>query len=150
MGLGLGLRLGLVLGLGLLGLGPAAGSPRRRATLSQTLGAVCYKMWLKRLPLRPLFGAIVALTALLQLTQLMLITRSNLALGLPDVAFALGDDALIEVAKELLAMPMLLMMAALCPAGATSTVFALLTSVQMAGATVRGSLSSTPPPKSQP
>ena len=34
------------------------------------------------------------------------------------------------------------MMAALCPEGATSTVFALLTSVQMAGSTLAGSLSS--------
>lgn len=34
------------------------------------------------------------------------------------------------------------MMAALCPSGATSTVFALLTSVQMAGSTLAGSLSS--------
>lgn len=34
------------------------------------------------------------------------------------------------------------MMAALCPEGATSTVYALLTSVQMAGSTLAGSLSS--------
>ena len=38
-------------------------------------------------------------------------------------------------------MPMLVMMAVLCPSGATGTVFALLTSVQMAGGTLGASLS---------
>ena len=47
-----------------------------------------------------------------------------------------------QVTKELLAMPMLVLMASLCPDGAASTVFALLTSVQMAGSNLSGSLSS--------
>ena len=110
-------------------------------TLSQAAGAALYRACLKRLRLRPLFAAIVCVSSLLQLTQLLLVLRVNTALGLPDVAFALGDDAIIEISRELLAMPMLVMMAALCPSGATGTVFALLTSVQMAGATLGGSLS---------
>ena len=111
-------------------------------TLSQAAGATLYRCFLKRLRLRPLFASIVAASSLLQLTQLVLIERVNVAVGVPDVAFVLGDDAVLEVSRELLAMPMMVMMAALCPDGAASTVFALLTSVQMAGATLSGSLSS--------
>lgn len=111
-------------------------------TISQACGAVMYRFFLKHLRLRRLFACIVVAAGLLQLTQLVLITRLNVQLGLPDVVFALGDDAVLEVTRELLAMPMLLMMAALCPDGAASTVFALLTSVQMAGQTLSGSLSS--------
>ena len=48
-------------------------------------------------------------------SQLILISRLNVQLGLPDVAFAIGDDAILEVSRELLAMPMMVMMAALCP-----------------------------------
>ena len=111
-------------------------------TVAQALGALFYRLCLKRFTLRRLFLVIVVASSLLQLTQLILITRANVAMGLPDVAFAIGDDAIIEVSRELLAMPMMVMMAALCPNKAASTVFALLTSVQMAGQTLSGSLSS--------
>ena len=136
-------------------------------TVAQASGALFYRLCLKRFTLRRLFLVIVVASSLLQLSQLILISRLNVQLGLPDVAFAIGDDAILEVSRELLAMPMMVMMAALCPSrdltlfepwthrsagpltlclqralsGAASTVFALLTSVQMAGATLAGSLS---------
>lgn len=75
-------------------------------TVSQVAGAAAYRFFLKRVPLRRLFGVIVVASSALQCTQLILITRTNTLLGLPDVAFALGDDAVIEVSRELLAMPM--------------------------------------------
>ena len=62
-------------------------------------------------------------------------------LGVPDVAFALGDDIVVAVANQLLAMPLLVLMARLCPAGAEGTTYALVTSVQMVGGTVGGILS---------
>ena len=110
-------------------------------TVAQASGALFYRLCLKRFTLRHLFLVIVVASSLLQLSQLILISRLNVQLGLPDVAFAIGDDAILEVSRELLAMPMMVMMAALCPNRAASTVFALLTSVQMAGATLAGSLS---------
>ena len=56
---------------------------------------------------------------------------------IPDVAFALGDD-IVAVANQLLAMPILILMARLCPQGAEGTTYALVTSVQMSGGTVGG------------
>ena len=61
-------------------------------TLSQVAGAILYRLFLKRVPLRRLFVVIVVASSMLQCTQLVLITRANVLLGLPDVAFALGDD----------------------------------------------------------
>lgn len=66
-------------------------------SIAQVVGAAAYKSCLRPCPLRPLFVRIVAASALLQLTQLLLIYRVNLAMGLPDVAFAMGDDAVLEV-----------------------------------------------------
>jgi len=84
-------------------------------TVAQASGALFYRLCLKRFTLRRLFLVIVVASSLLQLSQLILISRLNVQLGLPDVAFAIGDDAILEVSRELLAMPMMVMMAALCP-----------------------------------
>ena len=84
-------------------------------TVAQASGALFYRLCLKRFTLRRLFLVIVVASSLLQLSQLILISRLNVRLGLPDVAFAIGDDAILEVSRELLAMPMMVMMAALCP-----------------------------------
>ena len=45
------------------------------------------------------------------------------------------------MANQLLAMPLLILMARLCPAGAEGTTYALVTSVQMVGGTIGGLLS---------
>ena len=50
---------------------------------------------------------------------------------MPNVAFALGDDVVVATANQLLAMPLLVLMARLCPEGAEGTTFALVTSVQV-------------------
>ena len=59
-------------------------------------------------------------------------------LHMPDIAFALGDDVVVATANQLLAMPILILMARLCPPGAEGTTYALVTSVQMVGGTVGG------------
>ena len=60
---------------------------------------------------------------------------------LPDAAFALGDDVIVATANQLLAMPILVLMAKLCPVGAEGTTYALVTSVQTVGGTVGGVIS---------
>ena len=59
---------------------------------------------------------------------------------MPNVVFALGDDVVMATANQLLAMPILILMARLCPVGAEGTAYALVTSVQMVGGTVSGIL----------
>ena len=112
-------------------------------TVAQALGALFYRLCLKRFTLRRLFLVIVVASSLLQLTQLILITRANVAMGLPDVAFAIGDDAIIEVSRELLRHADDGDDGRIVPEqGGLNHVFAPLTSVQMAGQTPSASLSS--------
>ena len=60
---------------------------------------------------------------------------------IPDIAFALGDDIIVAIANQILALPLLILMSRLCPVGAEGTTYALVTSVQMVGGTVGGILS---------
>jgi hypothetical protein len=72
---------------------------------------------------------------------MLLISGLNRRLGIADFAFVVGDTAVAEVVRFLMAMPILTLQASLCPTAATSTVFALVTSLQMAGATLGDSMS---------
>ena len=112
------------------------------ATAANALGAFMYKGCLRQVPLRLLFGTLITFGALVASTQLILIWGLNARLNLPDFWFAIGDDVVIHVVNFMMAMPMLVLMASMCPKGAESTVFALVTSVQTAGSTFSGSLSS--------
>jgi len=63
------------------------------------------------------------------LLPLIQITRMNLAIGIPDKPFVLGDDAIQTVFGELAHMPILVLAAQICPPGVEATLFALLQSV---------------------
>lgn len=60
---------------------------------------------------------------------LLLVSRANVWLGIPDQAFVLGGDVIQTVAGELAHMPILVLAAQLCPPGVEATFFALLMSV---------------------
>ena len=84
----------------------------------------------RQVALRVLFGTLITFGALVAASQLVLIFGLNKAWGLPNFWFAVGDDVVIHVVNFMMAMPMLVLMASMCPKGAESTVFALVTSVQ--------------------
>ena len=111
-------------------------------TAANALGAFMYKGCLRQVPLRVLFGTLITIGALVASSQLVLILGLNTQWRLPDFWFAIGDDVVIHVINFMMAMPMLVLMASMCPKGAESTVFALVTSVQTAGSTFSGALSS--------
>ena len=81
-----------------------------------------------------LFAPTASIASAASALQLLLMFRdpsSGLTLcgrlGLPEVAFALGDDVVVATANQLLAMPLLVLMARLCPPGAEGTTYALVT-----------------------
>lgn len=75
-------------------------------------------------------------SAALGLSQLLLVTHANRALGIPDAAFAFGDDVVLTVLGQLAFMPLLVLAASLCPPGVEGTLFALLMSTFNAGGIV--------------
>ena len=110
------------------------GRIRLVAALSSLLGVGVYNFFLKKTPLRKVFLWTGLLGTGLGLTQLLLVTRTNKALGLSDGAFALADSALLTVLGQVSFMPVLVLAARLCPAGVEATLFATLMSLLNGGA----------------
>jgi folate/biopterin transporter len=111
------------------------------ASISSALGMYVYYRHMKHYNWHVFFAAVIVISSLLSLTQMVLIFRWNRAWGLPDFAFAMGDEFIIDVTQALLQMPILILLATLCPEGVEGSVYALVTSAQMAGGTVGGALS---------
>merc|ERR1712238_421688 len=92
-----------------------------------------------------MFFGVVTFATVSALLQLVLMFRDpvtgytvNHSWGIPDFFFALGDDVIMAVSNQLLAMPILILMASLCPEGGEGTTYGLTTSLQMVGGTVGG------------
>jgi hypothetical protein len=71
--------------------------------------------------------------------DLLLVTRVNLRLGIPDHIFVLGDEAVSRAFKRLCMMPVYVLAARIVPPGIEGTVFALLMSASNFGGEMSGS-----------
>jgi hypothetical protein len=69
--------------------------------VAQLAGIALYNARLKHVPLTTVFTWVVLLGAAASSTQLLLVTRANAALGIPDAAFALVDSALLTALGRL-------------------------------------------------
>ncbi|CAM9303937.1 unnamed protein product [Phaeothamnion confervicola] len=117
----------LVEGLGFssynLGLLSVVGS------LFSSVGLVAYKRYFFRTSWRSIYMCTTAFNVLFSAMQLGLILRLNVALGIGDLAFALGDDALAEFVNAIQFLPVCQMYIAFCPDGAEGTTYAILTTL---------------------
>ncbi len=113
------------------------------AGVSGALGIYIYGRYFRDAHWHYFFAAVIAASSALSLTVLILVFRVNRQWGIPDLAFALGDDAIMDVTNSLLKMPILILIASICPTGVESSVYALVTSIQVAGGTVGGTISAT-------
>jgi len=111
-------------------------------------GNFLFRRYMLTMNWHAMFAATVLLAWVGSSLQLVLMFRDaadgrtlSERLHLPDAAFALGDDVIVATANQLLAMPILVLMARLCPPGAEGTTYALVTSVQTVGGTVGGVIS---------
>lgn len=97
--------------------------------LASIFGIFLYNRVFSRMPLKDYLMRVNLAAVGLGLLPLILISRANVALGIPDQVFVLGDDTIQTVAGELAHMPVLVLAARLCPPGMEATLFALLMSV---------------------
>lgn len=104
-------------------------------------GTWIYKKFLREVPFRRLFCVTLVIAAAFSASQLILITRLNKEVGIPDFLFALGDEVIIDTAGFIIQMPTLVMCASLCPKGVESTLYALMTVVNNIALSVGGSFS---------
>lgn len=100
------------------------------------IGAVLFQN-MQHWTFRGAFCVTTFIQVLAALFDLLLISRLNLRLGLPDQAvYLFGDAACQNMAQQMALMPMALLTARLCPRGAEATVFAILAGFQNFGMSV--------------
>eukprot|EP01043_Picozoa_sp_COSAG02_P017675 COSAG02_NODE_806_length_16963_cov_20.149312_8_plen_231_part_00 len=92
-------------------------------------------------PWRPLFVVAIVVSTGLSFLELILIFQINQKWGIPNLVFAMGDDLINVVVGQMVSMPIWVMMGQLCPPGVEGSVFAMVTSLQMVGSTISGTLS---------
>ncbi|EOD08974.1 hypothetical protein EMIHUDRAFT_311896 [Emiliania huxleyi CCMP1516] len=112
-------------------------------SLASIFGIWVYRTYLQEETLRwtTVASALLGLSAAAhrrgtRLSQLLLVTHANRALGIPDTVFTFGDDLVLTVLGQLAFMPLLVLAASLCPPGVEGTLFALLMSTFNAGGIV--------------
>ncbi|KAK9843802.1 hypothetical protein WJX81_006900 [Elliptochloris bilobata] len=126
-----------------LGFSPEfLGRVRLAGALASLAGVGVYNAALKEVPLRRMFLWTSILGAGLGLTQILLITGTNRALGLSNELFVLGDSVVLTVLGQVAFMPVLVLAARLCPEGVEATLFATLMSILNGGAFTGSALGS--------
>jgi len=98
-------------------------------SLASLAGIWAYRRFLQDIPIKKTLFWVTAASAPLGLTQLLLISHFNRAIGISDYWFTFGDDVVLTVLGQLAFMPLLVLAAALCPPGIEGTLFATLMSI---------------------
>jgi folate/biopterin transporter len=120
-----------------LGFGPEfLGRVRLASAGAALLGLWAYQRYFRHMEIKTIMLGATLASLPLALSQLLLVTRVNLSLGIPDKLFALTDTAVLAALGQVAFMPTLVLAARLCPPGVEGTLFAALMSVYNAsGAT---------------
>merc|ERR1719287_323287 len=74
--------------------------------------------------------------SVLSFTDVVMFTRFNLKIGLPDHAFVLGSSVLTTVIAQWMWMPGVVILSQLCPKGMEATMYALLAGCHNLGNTI--------------
>ncbi|POM73264.1 Folate-Biopterin Transporter (FBT) family [Phytophthora palmivora] len=93
------------------------------------VGTMLYNACFKDMSFRRIFFIAQLSLAVVSLLDIVLVTRANLDIGIPDKAFVLGDAVIADVISRLKTMPVMVLCAKLCPKGIEGTLFALLMSI---------------------
>ena len=107
-----------------LGIGPEfLGRVRVGTSLASIFGIWAYRAYLQEVPIKSTLKWTAIASSTLGLSQLLLVTHANRALGIPDTLFTFGDDLILTVIGQLAFMPLLVLAASLCPPGVEGTLF---------------------------
>eukprot|EP00924_Labyrinthula_sp_SR-Ha-C_P002830 snap_masked-scaffold_13-processed-gene-8.40-mRNA-1 protein AED:0.11 eAED:0.12 QI:0/0/0/1/1/1/2/0/599 len=87
------------------------------------LGTVVYNKYFSSWPYRRIYTFTQICLFLAGMLDLVLVTRVNLALGIPDYVFVIGDEVIGDVIGRLNTMPLFILAAGVCPPGIEATLF---------------------------
>ena len=105
------------------------GRVRLVTSIAGLAGIWLFQRFLKTVPFRVIFGWSTVIATVLGMTNLLLVTHANRALGIDDRWFSIGDSLILTVIGQIAYMPVLILSARLCPPGVEATLFALLMSI---------------------
>merc|ERR1719240_464519 len=112
-------------------------------TVLGTVGSICsmfgiysYQKCVSTWSYRSLLWMTNIVLAVLSVSDLMIFSRMNVRLGLPDHAFVLGSSVLGTIIGQWMWMPGIVIMSQLCPKGMEATMYALLAGCHNLGNTI--------------
>lgn len=97
--------------------------------LTSIVGTLLYRAIAPLVRFNTLFAGCTVVISLVSMTQTILVNRWNLAYGLGDWMFAIGDDIMADVLGQIMIMPIMIMIAKLCPPGIEGTMYASILSL---------------------
>lgn len=113
-----------------LGFGPEfLGRVRLVSSAAALFGLWLYRTYFSKLDLKTFMLWCTLISVPLSMTQVILVTRTNVSLGISDQLFALTDSAVLTALGQVAFMPTLVLAARLCPPGVEGTLFAALMSI---------------------
>jgi len=112
------------------------GYARATARLFGLVGVVLYNTFFSSWPYRRIFALGTTVYFLANLLDLVWVSRTNVALGVPDDVFLFGSEIIQPTLRKLHVMPVFVLAARLCPESVEATLFALLMGLSNFGATV--------------
>lgn len=113
-----------------LAFGPEfLGRVRFVSSAAALLGLWLYRTYFSKLDIKTFMLWCTLISVPLSMTQVILVTRTNVALGISDQVFALADSAVLTALGQVAFMPTLVLAARLCPPGVEGTLFAALMSI---------------------
>tara|TARA_Y100000592_G_scaffold32332_1_gene51368 strand:- start:4749 stop:6080 length:1332 start_codon:yes stop_codon:yes gene_type:complete len=104
--------------------------------LAHIAGATLFRTTLRKWSFRNIFYAGIAVLLVLRSMQLILITRTNIKLHIPDLAFAMAEDVAFSIVGQVLIMPVCVLGARLCPPGIEGALYSTLMAVANLGGLV--------------
>lgn len=102
-------------------------------SVGSLLGVLLYQSALKDYNFRSMLLWSQVLSSLAGMLDLVLVTRLNTKIGIPDYVFAVIDNSVSQMVGKLKWLPLLVLCSKLCPPGIEGTFYALLMSIQNAG-----------------
>jgi folate/biopterin transporter len=106
------------------------------------IGICVYNQWLRDVSFKSIIISTTIIYSVVSSSQLLLVTRLNIYLGIPDFLFCLASSFLQVALGELNSMPMLVLCARICPKNIEGTMYAFLMSVINFGGMVSMALGS--------
>jgi len=102
------------------------------------VGVIFYENFLRKTSVRKILGCGTILASTVALLAILLYTGANQTLGIPDEAFVICDTSMVTAVKTVAQLPLMTMMAILCPKGAEATLYSTFTGIMNLGQVTGG------------